>query len=180
MRIISVALLALTLTTAVACSKGSDSGAGAPAARPALPNTWLNGSDPDASFATPSAAATQAVRAAFFAHTFALEQVSGLGTAIETSETDFQHSADWVPWHLDGLIAGFGVDFGGVFGSLMADGSPSVKVTWQKQTAPKAAAKSPRATAVRLHPGMSAADVSSLVEPAIRTAIGTGSWTAGA
>lgn len=168
------ALIAAIFLILAACSK-DQSGSGSRGAPPALPASWLNGSDSDSSSSLPpaTAEATQSVQAAFHAHTSALEEVLSKDSPAATVVSAEGHPADWVPWHLDGMIAAFGVDVGGIFGTLLADANPAVKITWQRQVTPSPAPRSPRATSVRFHPGLTSKDVAALVEPAVQMAVAT-------
>jgi hypothetical protein len=161
------------------CAKDHSTGdSGTPAeALPAAPQSWISGGGASASvsssgFPAPSADFTASVQSSFQAHTAALESINPHLSGLVLSPTPTGHPSDWTPWHLDGLVVGFGLDVGGVFGFLATDGSPSVKVTWQKfPAAEKPKAKSARAASVRFHSSMSNQDIAALVEPAVELAI---------
>jgi hypothetical protein len=153
-------LFALSLL--VACAKPNP--APSQAVPPAVPAGWLvQRHEPEAPLSAPSPELISSVRAAFGAHSSALEMVY---PSSQVTAPTSGHPPGWVPWHLDGLIGSFAVDVGGIFGTLIADGSPSVKVTWQKQSAAPAR-KSVSPVALRFHPNMSAGEVATLLEPAV-------------
>jgi hypothetical protein len=154
-------LYLLALPLLVACAKPASPSQSVPAA---LPAGWLvQSQDSGAPLSAPSPELITSVQAAFGAHSAALEMVYPTDSVTVATPG---HPPGWVPWHLDGLIGSFAVDVGGIFGTLIADGSPSVKVTWQKQSAAPAR-KSASPVALRFHPNMSAGEVAAMLEPAV-------------
>lgn len=120
----------------------------------------------------PNAVADESVRTQFMVHTSALEDLASAPTRV--AKPAAQHQADWTPWHMDGMIASFAVDVGGIFGVLTADGTATVKGTWQ-QSAPAGpkAVKPLKKNSLRLSAEMSLSDLKRALEPSIRTAIAT-------
>jgi hypothetical protein len=173
-------LLLVASSLLLSCAK-DHSKDDAKAVLPAVPAAWYQ--TPDAkladakpsekNFEPPSPELTASVYSAFRAHSLALENLPKV-TAPARRLPVADHPSDWTPWHLDGMIGAFGIDVGGVFGAVIADGSPSVKITWQKQSAqPEAAAQPKKQTPYRFNSKMSAADVSKMLEPAVHAAAAT-------
>lgn len=173
----SLPIVLFLAVAAFGCSKDQERGSdgASSTALPRAPSTWMagaNNSAEDSSIAPPSDDFAASVLSSFQAHSAALESITNRQTETTTDNAPLAASPDWTPWHLDGLIGGFGFDVGGIFGTLAIDGAPSVKVTWQKVANNRQAkAKSPKATSVRFHSSMSNQEVAALVEPAVALAV---------
>jgi hypothetical protein len=167
----------------VGCSKNGSSGSANPANGPApLPVSWtrLPENGGNSQYETPSTAADASVRSAFRAHTRALEAaLTGVTPLAADPANAGDHPANWVPWHLQGLIGNFSVTANGLFGPLLFGGTASVKGTWDKEAvAAKRHSPAPsKARTVHFSPRMTAQDLAARLEPIVRTALDSGSVT---
>jgi hypothetical protein len=173
---------------ALGCARNTQSGK----TPPALPASWvdptaknlpLNAGDDE-----PSPEVTASVQTAFRAHTMALENAS-LRSEISIQSNKQKAGkptpkyldpkpetpSDEVPWHLDGIVGSFAIDVGGVFGMLVADGVPSIKVTWQKQAATESVNPHParKSKGIRFRANMTRDEMLRTLEPAVQSAIAT-------
>jgi hypothetical protein len=174
--ILSVLLLANFLSGCEGVHRNEDS-------PPALPQSWVTPGiakvTGDASQDQPSREVTAMVRSTLQAHTAALE-VAGRkaqALAVKTSTANSEKPSDLVPWHLDGIIASFAIDVGGLFGILAVDASPSIKMTWQtKKTASKPETTpggSSRNLAVHFNGAMSRERIAQILEPTVQSVAAT-------
>ncbi|MDR3607591.1 MAG: hypothetical protein P4M08_09440 [Oligoflexia bacterium] len=162
-----------TCLTILGLASSCSSGDPGPKNLPALPQSWIqSSSQPGGSEDKPSPEATKSVQAAFRVHSEALE--AGIKPTNGALTLESQGS---VPWHLDGMIASFAIDVGGVFGALVGDGDAGVKVTWQKrqagQTSQMSAPSARKQTAYHFRSNMTTHDVKAMLEPAVRMAVAT-------
>jgi hypothetical protein len=83
---------------------------------------------------------------------------------------------DWVPWHLQGIIASFGISADGIFGSLVGAGEAAVKGVWQRTDMPQKELKvaDGKKADLVVTSASKPADVSRQLEPALRAALATG------
>lgn len=162
---------------AVSCSKGGGDAANAPSPKGALPASWyqLPENGGPSTLDEPSSETDASVRTLFHAQTKALEGSYPSMPALAVLQAPPGAPSDWVPWHLDGMIASFAVSLDGLFGALLLDGTASIKGTWQLNQAPGDAATAPRkASAVHFDSRMTEADLGARLEPIVRSAVGTG------
>jgi hypothetical protein len=173
---LSVLLICAILT--VSCSKSGGDSAGTPSQKGSLPSSWYvlpeNGGSTTLDETSPEADAS--VRTLFRAQTRALE-ASGPGpAALAALVAPGGAPSDWVPWHLDGMIASFAVSVDGLFGALLLDGTASIKGTWQRSQQPVSPPSSTptKASAIHLDSRMTEADLAAKMEPVIRSAMASG------
>lgn len=150
----------------------------------ALPEDWYRlkpTSTESFELERPSPAADQAVQDLFQAHTRALERMTEDGStasaALNPMETLLAGKpADWVPWHLQAMIASFGVSMDGVLGALLFSGSASIKGTWERPDtlSSRSPALSRRNTDLRISNATTEKDLSRQLEPSIRAAVASG------
>lgn len=192
MAIYKTALLSALLVSALSCSSQSQ----VQSNPQALPSCWYNlpenkgaaGAVSETCKTNPKADA--AVHRAFAANTHVLDKLSS-PTEIPSLTQARSHPADWVPWHLDGMIADFSIAEGGVFGQLLAGGNTSAKVTWQQKGQQKGQQQAAftrsnpsydptvrsKATKITVTPQTTPASLSRSFEPVIRAALATGAVT---
>lgn len=161
----------------LSCLLGCGSRPESPAHNGALPVSWYKAPEgaaqkPAVPLEKPSLEMDESIRAQFAAHTAALSDI--LDRPVPPP--DLNHPADWVAWHLDGMIASFAVDAGGIFGALVSDGTVTVRGTWQQPaaTAPSISAKkavSAKKNGFKFRSSMNVSDVTRMLEPAVRTAV---------
>ncbi|HEY8278460.1 MAG TPA: hypothetical protein VIH99_02475 [Bdellovibrionota bacterium] len=141
-----------------------------PTQDPHLPPSWYqleNETPPEPT----SPETDKAVEAAFGIYTDALTEVEP-ETSSAAPSLIAQNPSDFVPWHLDGLIANFAVGVGGLYGSTILDGAAAVRATWRKTARglpPPSATRS--ASGIAFRGSMSEKQVASALEPAIQTAL---------
>jgi hypothetical protein len=123
----------------------------------ALPRSWYsNHAQGDEN---PTAETDEAIRNVFKANTSALQDVT-----LPLPQTS---------WHLDGMLAEFGVSVNGIFGALLANGTTTVRGTWQLVGSPILQKQTPTPTA-RINANTSAQDLARELDPAISAAIASG------
>jgi hypothetical protein len=159
----------------------------------ALPKSWYNVKSEDAVVA-PDPKTDDAVDSAFQANVSALlqseaqsETQANAQSAASAARTPWllstknssSHPADWVPWHLDGMVGYYAVSQSGILGALLYSGTESIKLTWQKPSsstpAPSAVAQIQKAPALKVTPDLKEEDLPSALEPSIQVALASGS-----
>ncbi len=146
-----------------------------------LPVSWYqlpqNGSSspgltPSSPDEEPSRAMEDSVRAQFRAHTGALEKLSQSGSPLQPNPAIY--GKDYVPWHLDGMIANFAITVNGVFGALLGGGVANVKATWQQPAKQQAQAHhATQARHIKVNSLLTSKQLIQQLEPAIRSAVAT-------
>ncbi len=165
----------------LSCSKGHDGDSAAKNAfdsARALPASWYqlpeNGGSSD--LEETSATADASVRSLFRSHTKALESSVADVSPFASFAAPLGAPSDWVPWHLDGMIATFAVDVSGIFGALLFDGTASVRGIWQQVRKTPAAASlgAGKASSVRFESKMTQDELSARLEPIIQSVVASG------
>jgi hypothetical protein len=140
--------LVFTLTLgASSCSRQAQTPGG-------LPQSWYSAQAQKDE--TPSAETDAAVRGVFGANTSALSDVT-----LPLPQAS---------WHLDGMLAEFGVSVNGIFGALLMNGTSTIRGTWQLVSSPAPQKQLPTPTA-RVSASTSSADLARQLEPAINAAV---------
>jgi hypothetical protein len=173
----SYALFVLLAIPALSCQsnhQGAESGEGH------LPKSWYDtksqddGNEDD--IVLPDAKSDRKVRTTINANLDALSSAGDL-SSDETLTRSPSRPADWVPWHLDGMVGYYAISQSGLLGALLYSGTESIKLTWQKvESAPTRAllAKPSRLLALRVTPGMKQTDLPAALEPTVQVILASG------
>lgn len=191
-----MSLLALLFVGSTGCSQKSGSFTDA-----RVPEDWyhlpeVSRQEPQPVLPAPEVRAERAVQSLFQVYTDALDQVEGKGIAgvasgsaplsvpfvVSPSEPGSENGI--VPWHLEGMIANFGISLDGIVGTMGLGGSAAIKGVWRKvapesqsaAVAPKAESKVSKGGGEKIFvvDGSEGANPRKQLEPAINAALASG------
>lgn len=168
MKLINLPVILAVMVLVASCSPRG-------ATQPVLPDSWYqlpeqNAGAP-ATTGQPAPDFDSRVIATFQAHTEALDR---LAEPAPFAAGDGGGLKNWTPWHLDGMIANFTINIGGLFGVLMGDGTATVKGIWkQKRPEKPAVLKLKKPATVKFNGKMTEKDVPGMMEPLVRAAVAT-------
>lgn len=123
---INILLISMMTSTLWGCSKSSS-------LEPTLPESWYRLTDSSDETLSPRAEGKlrYAVDTIYHANNQALENMDSSATFPQDANGK---PADWVPWHLGGLITDISISSTGVLGFLLMNGTASIQANWARKS----------------------------------------------